>query len=186
MNRYIVTTIVFAAAAFVAGPALVQDAVKLEYNRDVLVTPEILPIGKELRIPPRGFVPAKVPLVEPQQSGLTAGDQRVSHAPNRDIVARTPPIATAIAAAKPPARTYVVEQHDTLALIARKLYGDIARRYPDQARSIFIRNVNGEALDSDRLRSAFDGLSPLRWKLFAYPGELLEESVVREIQSGGH
>jgi cytochrome c553 len=35
MNRYIVTTIAFAAAACVAGPALAQDAAKLEYNRDI-------------------------------------------------------------------------------------------------------------------------------------------------------
>jgi nucleoid-associated protein YgaU len=99
-----------------------------EYNRDVLVTPEILPIGKELRIPPRGFAPAKVPPLEPQQSGLTAVDQRDSRAQSRDIVARAPAIATAITAAKPPAQTYIVQQHDTLALIARKLYGDIARQ----------------------------------------------------------
>jgi nucleoid-associated protein YgaU len=98
-----------------------------EYNRDVLLTPELLPIGKELRIPPRDFSPAQAPLTEPQSLNLTAVAPPIATAPKREAVA-TAAISTAITAAKPPAQTYIVEQHDTLALIARKLYGDISRQ----------------------------------------------------------
>jgi nucleoid-associated protein YgaU len=96
-----------------------------EYNRDVLITPELLPIGKELRIPPRGFAP---PMAEPQSLNLTAVAPPIATTQKREVVATAPAISTAITAAKPSAQTYVVQQHDTLALIARKLYGDTSRQ----------------------------------------------------------
>ena len=98
-----------------------------EFNRDVLITPELLPIGKELRIPPRDYAPARVPAVESQSRELISVAEAVAATPKRDIASdRTagPPIT----AAKSPAQTYVVQQHDTLPLIARKLYGDISRQ----------------------------------------------------------
>jgi nucleoid-associated protein YgaU len=99
-----------------------------QYNRDVLVTPELLPIGKELRIPPRDFMPAHAPSLAPQSRGLTAVAPPIATTHKREVAASAPPISAAITAAKPPAQTYIVEQHDTLALIARKLYGDISRQ----------------------------------------------------------
>jgi nucleoid-associated protein YgaU len=99
-----------------------------EYNRDVLVTPELLPIGKELRIPHRDFMPAGAPSVEPESRGLTAVAVPVFLPQSRESAASTLPISAAVTAAKPPTQTYFVQQHDTLALIARKLYGDISRQ----------------------------------------------------------
>jgi nucleoid-associated protein YgaU len=99
-----------------------------EYNRDVLATPELLPIGKELRIPPRDFVPAQAPPAESQSPGLTSVAEPASATPLREASASATAISTANVAQQPAAKTYVVQQHDTLPLIARKLYGDIARQ----------------------------------------------------------
>jgi nucleoid-associated protein YgaU len=138
-----------------------------EYNRDVLVTPELLPIGKELRIPPRDFSPAQSPLTEPRSLNLTAVAPPIATTQKREVVATAPSISTAITAAKPSAQTYVVEQHDTLALIARKLYGDISRqgdllaanrnqlRSPKDLRPGMTLNVPAAPRDS----RAYDGLS---------------------------
>ncbi len=53
-----------------------------------------------------------------------------------------------------------------------EIYGEIARRFPDQIAGIFIRNVTGELERTDRLESAFAGLSADLWRLFADPAEL--------------
>jgi nucleoid-associated protein YgaU len=99
-----------------------------EYNRDVLVTPELLPIGKVLRIPPRDFAPAQAPSLEPQSRDTTTAAVSIPMAQEHQTAPTPAPISTAITAGNLPAQTYVVQQHDTLALIARKLYGDISRQ----------------------------------------------------------
>jgi nucleoid-associated protein YgaU len=99
-----------------------------EHNRDVLTHPELLPIGKELRIPPPGFVRAAEPPRPSQSSNLT----EVAPVPGPSDFRRLPQprstqpaLATTDRAAQ---QTYVVQAHDTLGLIARKVYGDIARQ----------------------------------------------------------
>ena len=48
-----------------------------------------------------------------------------------------------------------------------EIYGDIARRHPDQVRAILIRNVTAEsANDSRYVDGAFKALSPDLWLLF--------------------
>ena len=48
-----------------------------------------------------------------------------------------------------------------------EIYGDIARRHPDQVRAILIRNVTGESADDSRYgEGAFKALSPDLWLLF--------------------
>ena len=98
-----------------------------EYNRDVLASPELLPIGKELRIPPADFVPS-APTRDFESSPLVAVSPIVAHSPppssGRAIEPATSPPKPSQSATK----TYVVQPHDTLALVARKLYGDISRQ----------------------------------------------------------
>lgn len=53
-----------------------------------------------------------------------------------------------------------------------EVYGEIARRFPDQIEAIFIRNVTEETADSPRFQSAFKSVPTKRWKLFAEPTEL--------------
>jgi nucleoid-associated protein YgaU len=99
-----------------------------EYNRDVLVTPELLPIGRELRIPPRDFMPPQAPTAEFQSPGLTTVAEPVSTARQPTAAQFAPSVPTRKTTERPSAKTYVVQRHDTLPLIARKLYGDISRQ----------------------------------------------------------
>ena len=131
-----------------------------EHNRDVLVTPELLPIGKELRIPPPDYVRPRDPPIESNSSSLTAvsaPQSRVVQSSSRPAV-QTPQSPNASpfadgsrllqgsvpdgspgrqvlqttespsASGGLPPQTYVVQAHDTLGLIARKVYGDINRQ----------------------------------------------------------
>jgi hypothetical protein len=45
-------------------------------------------------------------------------------------------------------------------------YAALARKYPQQVRYIFIRDVTGESAEADRYRRVFGGLSRARWKIF--------------------
>jgi nucleoid-associated protein YgaU len=99
-----------------------------EYNRDILTTPELLPIGKELRIPPPDFMPVQSATAALQPSGLTAVVEPPSTSRRRPSAASARAVPIAQSVEPPPAKTYVVQQHDTLALIARKLFGDISRQ----------------------------------------------------------
>ncbi|MEX2142381.1 MAG: LysM peptidoglycan-binding domain-containing protein [Pirellulales bacterium] len=99
-----------------------------EHNRDVLATPELLPIGKELRIPPPDFVRPADSAVESRSTGLSAVAPLVAAPPD---AARGPDVSSTPSAFAPPSsstETYIVQAHDTLALIARKVYGDIGRQ----------------------------------------------------------
>jgi hypothetical protein len=53
-----------------------------------------------------------------------------------------------------------------------EIYGEVARRFPDQVRAIFIRNVTGEDRGNPRFGQAFARVPADRWQLFAQPEEL--------------
>jgi len=55
-----------------------------------------------------------------------------------------------------------------------EIYGELARRHPEQVRRIFIRNVTGEAADAARYRQAFRGVPAKVWQVFVEPSELPE------------
>ncbi len=55
-----------------------------------------------------------------------------------------------------------------------EIYADLMRRYPDQIRRIFIRNVTGATPDDERFSEIFAGIEPERWQLFTDPAELPE------------
>jgi nucleoid-associated protein YgaU len=101
-----------------------------EHNRDVLASPELLPIGKELRIPlaSGGTNTASASLSEtrPREDGESSRLVAVVPAPVRQVPHGSAPLASAAPAAN--VTTYVVQPHDTLPLIARKLFGDISRQ----------------------------------------------------------
>ena len=99
-----------------------------EHNRDVLATPDLLPIGKELRIPPPDFVRPRNPPVEPGPSNLTAVAAPQPAVVRSGVAPAVPATMSAAATVNPPTQTYVVQAHDTLGLIARKVYGDINRQ----------------------------------------------------------
>ncbi|MCP3980716.1 MAG: DUF2183 domain-containing protein [bacterium] len=53
-----------------------------------------------------------------------------------------------------------------------EVYADIARRYPDQIDTIYIRWVSDDPVDSSRFEATFTGLDPGKWKLFTSPTEI--------------
>ena len=53
-----------------------------------------------------------------------------------------------------------------------EIYADLMRRYPDQIRHIFIRNVTGASPDDERFSEVFAGIEADRWQLFTDPAEL--------------
>ena len=52
-----------------------------------------------------------------------------------------------------------------------EVYGEVARQYPRQVRQILIRNVDGSSAAAGRYVSAFRGIDPDKWQLFAIPSE---------------
>lgn len=57
-----------------------------------------------------------------------------------------------------------------------EIYGVIARRYPNNIRQIWIRNIKNEKPDSKRLQQAFRKLRPTLWRLF--PANKLNQNVL--------
>ena len=53
-----------------------------------------------------------------------------------------------------------------------EIYGRLARQHPEQVAAVWIRNVTVEKADSPRMRAAFEGVAPNRWRLFDRAGEL--------------
>ncbi len=53
-----------------------------------------------------------------------------------------------------------------------EVYGDMARRYPQQVHRIFIRDVTDEARESARYQKAFEGVDPQKWMLFETADQL--------------
>jgi nucleoid-associated protein YgaU len=93
-----------------------------EANRHRLASPDLLPIGVQLDIPPAGAGAA----ARPEQPSEPASQRHTATA--GDMVAIPPgSLARGEAAGNSP-RTYLVRADDTLAEIARRFYGD-GRRY---------------------------------------------------------
>ncbi len=59
-----------------------------------------------------------------------------------------------------------------------EIYGALARSHPQQVVRIFIRDVTGQASDSERYRSAFRDLPPAMWKVFRDPAEIEGEELL--------
>lgn len=53
-----------------------------------------------------------------------------------------------------------------------EVYGELARRYPDQIRLIALRNFTNEAIDGARMRTALSAVSGEKVLLFQQPSEL--------------
>ena len=53
-----------------------------------------------------------------------------------------------------------------------ELYGEFARKHPQQVLGIFIHNVSKKKPDAKRFREAFRGLKGMRWRVFSDPGDL--------------
>ena len=53
-----------------------------------------------------------------------------------------------------------------------EVYGDIARRYPDQIYGIYVRNVTNETGNEERYREAFEGIDRSMWALFTEPEDI--------------
>lgn len=53
-----------------------------------------------------------------------------------------------------------------------EIYGKVARGHPEQVVAVLIRNVTGEAPQSERFRKAFQGMAEERWKVFRRPEEI--------------
>ncbi|MCZ6699505.1 MAG: DUF2183 domain-containing protein, partial [Planctomycetota bacterium] len=51
-------------------------------------------------------------------------------------------------------------------------YGELARRYPDQVIRVFVRDVTGEASNSERYLGAFRDIPKARWKIFEDPRDI--------------
>ncbi len=53
-----------------------------------------------------------------------------------------------------------------------EVYGEIARRYPQQVMAIYIHNVDGGEFSSERFQKAFSRIEKSRWRLFSSTSEL--------------
>ena len=53
-----------------------------------------------------------------------------------------------------------------------EVYAAMLRKYPEQVRSVYIRNVTQESPDNDRFAAVFEGIPQDRWELFEDPGNL--------------
>lgn len=58
-----------------------------------------------------------------------------------------------------------------------EVYGEMARRYPQQVMRVYIRNVTGESRQSERLLTAFLGVAEGKWRLFRDAQALLRLSL---------
>lgn len=98
-----------------------------EYNRDVLQSPDVLPIGAELRIPSRLALSAGE-----SGNGKSADSSTTASvsAPAAPLVPVISPTARPASSQRSGPRTYKVQPGDNLVDIARKLYGD-GRRNAD-------------------------------------------------------
>lgn len=55
-----------------------------------------------------------------------------------------------------------------------EIYGDAARKHGEQVLRIFIRRVDGSDASPARFHTAFEGLSPDRWRVFRRPQDLAD------------
>jgi phosphatidate phosphatase APP1 len=55
-----------------------------------------------------------------------------------------------------------------------EIYGNLARRYPQQVARMLIRNVTDESADSARFREASHGLRPGVWQTFRAASEIVD------------
>jgi nucleoid-associated protein YgaU len=98
-----------------------------EYNRDVLSNPDVLPIGKQLRIPPLVPVQTADPLPSMKSTASEPAGTQQSLVPlggDKPAAAKTAATAISAKSKNPKQRTYEVQAGDNLVDIARKLYGD--------------------------------------------------------------
>jgi nucleoid-associated protein YgaU len=125
------------AARYLGNSARAPDI--YDYNRDVLTSVELLPIGKELRIPPHEY---RRLTVESDVQSINTVERRTNLELVPILAAETasristqasidpPTVVTQPKSIMPPATgsTYVVQPYDTLALISRRIYGDLAHQ----------------------------------------------------------
>lgn len=110
-----------------------------EFNRGTLQTPNVLPIGATLRIPPRDASPGAGP-IESAEGGVPNGSD---DAP-KPLAPIQPGALFSNGVSSFDQRTYRVQTADTLASIAKRFYGD-SNRYPELL-----------AANRDRIHSAED------------------------------
>ncbi|CAF3040998.1 unnamed protein product [Rotaria sp. Silwood2] len=72
-----------------------------------------------------------------------------------------------------------------------EIYGDIARKYSDRIKMIFIRIVQGGKNNNNRFEIAFKNVSQDKWKLFSNANELPEklfdnENSINEYDGNNH
>jgi hypothetical protein len=53
-----------------------------------------------------------------------------------------------------------------------EIYGELARRHPEQIEAIYIRDVTGEGREAERYGNAMHGVPEGKWRVFREPGEL--------------
>lgn len=58
-----------------------------------------------------------------------------------------------------------------------EVYGEVARKHPDQIVHIAIRNVTGQTADDSRYKTAFADIPTERWTIFSDPANLTEIAV---------
>ncbi|MEW6302066.1 MAG: App1 family protein [Verrucomicrobiota bacterium] len=66
-----------------------------------------------------------------------------------------------------------------------EVYGEIARRHPQQVVVILIRDVTGEGRDAQRYVDAFRSVAADRWRIFAEPREVLDALEQRNLPDRG-
>ncbi|MEM9159667.1 MAG: phosphatase domain-containing protein [Verrucomicrobiota bacterium] len=59
-----------------------------------------------------------------------------------------------------------------------EVYGEIARRYPENITNILIRNISGETFENDRFKAATAGTPTSIWSLFDNPASIKTEELL--------
>jgi phosphatidate phosphatase APP1 len=65
-----------------------------------------------------------------------------------------------------------------------EIYGELARKHPEQVVRVLIRDVTGEASGSERYHAAFQGVARERWAIFHHPDEVRAMGPVKMEKKG--
>lgn len=65
-----------------------------------------------------------------------------------------------------------------------EIYGELARKHPEQVQRICIRDVTGDKVDGERYRAAFQGVAREKWTVFRHPDEIRQMGPLKVGEKG--
>jgi hypothetical protein len=65
-----------------------------------------------------------------------------------------------------------------------EIYGELARKHPEQVVRVLIRDVTGDKAEGERYRAAFQGVAREKWAIFKHPAEVKRWGPVKLEEKG--